>query len=198
MTKRDLTELAAVTANLNRLWANTDLNLAARRIQEWRPGVKAAAYDPDRTSPPNRVADINGDRYVVPNISDPTGETAIAQRDRTPDYAGIIRDYLTAAKTLERVTAELTRSADPSLFDLKATDTADQVRPGAGVCDACGRECTGLRTPGQPEDRIKRIDGRPLCPTHYKGARTNRYGNLDSYIHSVRATLGIDLQENTA
>lgn len=190
-----MTELAAITANLNRVWGNTDLALAARRIHEWGPGVKAAAYDPDRTSPPNRVADINGTRYVIANISDPTGETAINNRTPVPDYRGIVARYIAAARDLERVTRDLTRSPDPTMFDLQATDTADAVRPGAGVCDACGRECTGLRTEGQPEDRIKRIDGRPLCPTHYKGARQNRYGDIDSYIASVRASRGLDLGE---
>lgn len=193
MSRRSIAEVAAASTNLARMWTSADLTLAAKRVSEWAAGVKAAAYDPDRTSAPNRVADINGQRFVVPNISDPTGETAIYRRPDVPDYGAIIAAYLNAARELERVTPELTRSTDPSLFDLEATDTADRVRPGAGVCEACGRECTGLRVEGQAEDRIKHVDGHPLCPTHYAGTRTNRYGDIASYIASVRATRGLDL-----
>lgn len=193
----NLSELVAVTANLSKLWSDADLRQASRRIKEWAPGVRAAAYDPDRTSPPNRVADINGARYVIPNISDPTGEAAIGTKPDIPDYRAIVNAYIDAARNLERVTKDLTRSADPSLFDLKATDTADKVRAGAGVCNACGRECTGLRVDGQPEDRIRYIDGESLCSTHYQGAKRNRYGDVHTYIASVRASRGLDLHEGT-
>lgn len=187
MTRRDVQEAAAVTANLNRIIGGSDLTLVERRIREFADGVKAAAYDPDRTSAPNRVALIDGERVVVPNISDPTGETAINPTADVPDLASIIRRYNRVAAELERVWPEYARSTDPSLFDLKATDTADKVRPAAGVCEACEATCTGLRT-----DRIKR----GVCPRCYQRVirGENRGFTREQTIAQIRANPELDME----
>jgi len=188
--RRDLEESLAASANIARMLGDaTDYALAVRRANDWRDdGVKAANYDPPTTG--TRTEMINGMPVTVPPLSDPVGEAATATRRPMTDHTDVVRRYNRAARDLERSLAQLTRPTTPDARELETTDPADMVRPGAGTCEVCGIEKTGLR-----HDRIRHSDGRPLCDTHYKGARRalEKGQTVDAYITSTRAMYGAAL-----
>ena len=179
--QRDLERIAAIAGNLTRLLERGDLRIAARRLYEWED----EGYGPGQADNPTSGG----------GPSSPTEHQALAEFDNGTrpgghEYSEIVTQANYWMGYLERVVAEATRDPKPSATELKTTDTADKIRPNAGVCVICKHECTGLG-----DNRIRRVSGHPdlpLCPSHHRQAlrNQNRGVTVDRYVETTKAMLG--------
>ena len=179
-TERDMADDLAGMAHIIEQWNGiSDHALVLRRMHDFvLDGLSANAL---------------GEAVASSGHSDPT--VAAALNHRPGDDVNLVQVAVVhrwATRVLERALAPgsaLTRPTIPPKPMAEATDTAFDstavFRPGAGTCDACGREYPGGK---KRSERVHPCDGRMLCYSHLTGRKSASHAGrtIDAYIASVQ------------
>jgi len=174
-SRADVDLLAAIAANLHRMFSQGGTQPIQRRLHGWDAAGFTSGGDGGPTS--------------VGEHSDPTARAAL-NPDTGDEYRQIVLRAKKAMLALEKAVAEATRPTAASKTELTDTFLGAAARPGSGVCEACGRD-----VPGLGRDKISRDTGKALCRVHREGFRRKRSigWNVEQYVESTRAMLGADL-----
>jgi len=178
--RQDLELIQAISNNLHRLFAENDLATIWRRLDGW---------DPDGYPRPGPNRTGSGSH------SDPTANHAL--KPHAPTNREIVRTAKPVMLAFETLLREACRPTHATRTEHITTDTPQPARPGAGTCQACGRQCQGTKN-----DRTITKHGPTWCKTHATGytvaRRTKPWLTPDAYTKQIRTQYGLDLDPDAA
>ena len=153
-----------------------------RLLNEWSPSpIRAAAFDPDRTTRPNVVDD---DGVPVPQVSDPTAAAAMAPAD--VDLIPTVRRCGEYLIVLAALLAREIRDPNPDGIEHQTTSTRPEEIVTA-ECAACGRLCSrGDGKSKDDKDYLTYIETHPICGSHNREFRKPKWrtASIDDFIRS--------------